>query len=188
MKKFLVALMAVLFVSINTAEAIEFTVQDKMLLMYGSFIDGDLEKFVSIIDENDVELILINSNGGLLNAALPISDIINEKDIIVGIPERASCLSACAFVWASSHKRAIQEGGIIGFHTPYSYDENNNPIIDKGSSGLLGFIVGLQGYDLYMLHDILEYGPDTMLVLDETNRDEYFTKWNVPYDFIPKDN
>ena len=79
--------------------------------------------------ENPVEKLVLSSPGGLVYEALQMAGILNDKKINTYIPKRASCASACTFLFFAGSKR--QSDGQLGVHQFGMRDK------DKGRVGLL---------------------------------------------------
>ena len=75
----------------------------------------DCDVLSQILLENpNIKTVQLNSLGGLIEAAVYMSDIIIDYELdthIVG-----ECLSSCAILFIAGEKRTIQRGSWIGFH------------------------------------------------------------------------
>lgn len=61
-----------------------------------------------------VRVVVLNSIGGSVQAALLISEEIHEKQLITYIPEGSECVSACSYIFFAGHARMAQ--GKLGVH------------------------------------------------------------------------
>ena len=67
-----------------------------------------------LLDNPNIKTLQMNSRGGLIDAAIYMSDIIIDYELdthIVG-----ECSSACAILFIAGEKRTIQRGSWLGFH------------------------------------------------------------------------
>ena len=67
-----------------------------------------------LLDNPDIKTLQLNSFGGLIEAAVYMSDIIIDYELdthIVG-----ECISSCAILFIAGEKRTIQRGSWLGFH------------------------------------------------------------------------
>ena len=67
-----------------------------------------------LLDNPDIKTLQLNSQGGLIEAAVYMSDIIIDYELdthIVG-----ECISSCAILFIAGEKRTIQRGSWLGFH------------------------------------------------------------------------
>ena len=67
-----------------------------------------------LLENPDIKTLQLNSFGGLIEAAVYMSDIIIDYELdthIVG-----ECISSCAILFIAGEKRTIQRGSWLGFH------------------------------------------------------------------------
>jgi hypothetical protein len=91
----------------------------------GMLIDGDSQKFRSVVDSVlqeglRIHSVRLNSPGGLVSQALEIGDTIRTLKLDTVAPTKlmwnATCESACFFIWAAGIDRYGED---IGIHRPY---------------------------------------------------------------------
>lgn len=91
-----------------------FEVQGEMLVFNGSIIEGDCERFASVVTEKTKTLV-VNSQGGLTREGKCMAKIMLKnkfKETVV----RGFCWSSCAnYLFLASPQRTI-ERGTVGFH------------------------------------------------------------------------
>lgn len=81
------------------------------------------------------EMIVLDSNGGLVREALAIGDIIRKRGWDVYIPAGASCLSACIYAMAGGVERDVGEGSVVGVHQFYGgLDASSAPSAVQGQT------------------------------------------------------
>ena len=86
------------------------SIDDEHGINYG---DDEILRTILLKNQN-IHTLQLNSEGGLLEAAYPMSDIIIDFGLnthIVG-----TCQSACAILFIAGKKRTIEKGSQIGFH------------------------------------------------------------------------
>lgn len=113
--------------------------QDALLAM-GPIIMGDKERLADALENltpfpHGVPVVLLDSPGGSVKAALDISKMLEEIPVHMVIPDGASCASACASILFIAGKyRTVDPGGLFGQHS-CSIDgvasENCNNIISE---------------------------------------------------------
>ncbi|WP_144086667.1 ATP-dependent Clp protease proteolytic subunit [Mannheimia granulomatis] len=89
-----------------------------------------------------IENIILNSNGGDVNAALAISQYILNKDINIYVLENHICASSCFMILAAGNQKFLSDKGKIGVHrisANSSENKKNNHIIRRYGS-LLFFV------------------------------------------------
>jgi tetratricopeptide (TPR) repeat protein len=86
----------------------------------GEIRKGDEKVFDRALDagEGDPPIIFLDSTGGDVETALAIGEMIRDKQLVTGVVEHATCVSACALVWLAGHTRFAEPGVSIGFHAP----------------------------------------------------------------------
>ena len=77
----------------------------------------DIDIFKKILSENKIELLILNSDGGFVEAAFDISDILIDFGINTHIS--GECFSACYWLFLTGTKRTMERGSRLGFHQSY---------------------------------------------------------------------
>lgn len=67
--------------------------------------------------------LLINSDGGDIDESIKIGRIIRNNNLVVMIPDTATCLSACVLILAGGTSRYVE--GKVGIHRPYFSELEN---------------------------------------------------------------
>ena len=79
---------------------------------------GHAEKLLEILKTNEnVEVLILNSEGGLIEAGYDIADIVIDAELNTHV--EFICESACATVFLAGNKRSLELGAKIGFHSSY---------------------------------------------------------------------
>jgi len=74
----------------------------------------------------DFFFVSLDSNGGDVNAAMQIGNIMRSLNATTFVPQKATCQSSCVFVLAGGVKRSVR--GKVGIHRPYDpYDRTTSP-------------------------------------------------------------
>ena len=75
----------------------------------------DVTEFEYLMRNNeDVKNLQLNSSGGLVEAAIYLSDIIIDYELNTHVD--GECSSSCVFLFLGGEKRSLQRGSWIGFH------------------------------------------------------------------------
>jgi hypothetical protein len=98
------------------------------------FIDGEikpgddvrLRKLVDKWGKDQFRYVEIMSQGGDVNTALKMSDILNY-DMVVDVHVKHQCMSACAFIALAARRRLFVAGGEIMVHEPWTGDGTPAP-------------------------------------------------------------
>ena len=67
-----------------------------------------------LLNNPKIKTLQLNSLGGLIDAAVYMSDIIIDYELDTNVV--GECASACAFLFLAGEKRTIQRGSWLGFH------------------------------------------------------------------------
>ena len=67
-----------------------------------------------LLDNPNIKTLQLNSLGGLIDAAVYMSDIIIDYELDTDVV--GECASACTFLFLAGQKRTIQRGSWLGFH------------------------------------------------------------------------
>lgn len=138
-----------LFYSCGFAQAAEiskFQYKDStlyMIVISGSFAAGDQQRFNEVASGVSKAIIVLDSPGGNVYAAIQIGRAIKKHGFSTFIPAKTLCASACALTWLAGATRYADESSFIGFHAAYT--------IDKGvakESGSANALVGAYLADL----------------------------------------
>lgn len=78
---------------------------------------ASLKDATDSISESDTKILVLDSNGGDLAAAMEIGRLVRHHSFTVGVPESAQCLSSCVLVLAAGVER--RPLGKVGIHRPY---------------------------------------------------------------------
>ena len=83
-----------------------------------------------LLDNPNIKTLQINSSGGLIDAAIYMSDIIIDYELDTDVV--GECSSACAILFIAGEKRTIQRGSWLGFHQS-SWDKDSIKEQDRKS-------------------------------------------------------
>ncbi len=94
----------------------------------GTIRPGDYQRFYNLVVQSDKASVLLNSNGGNLNEAMKIGNLVSKLRLMTAVPRGNICASACFFIWINGSPRyasAIRPitskdpPQNIGLHRPY---------------------------------------------------------------------
>ena len=121
----------------SKAHAADIYIEASTVNLIGDIRAGDAERLASLIasEKKGVLRLKVNSNGGDLQEAMRIKDLVNELHINVNIAKGGYCISACFFIFLEGYQRrassARDDGtlfpkelrdrisGVVGIHRPY---------------------------------------------------------------------
>lgn len=104
----------------NASEIKAETVDDLNVISISGDIElGDDKKFNRIALGYDEAVVVLESNGGNLSAALEIGKSIHLKGFSTYVFDGSTCASSCALIWIAGLKRFVSKSSHIGFHASY---------------------------------------------------------------------
>lgn len=84
------------------------------------------EDMLRMIIGDDVGIIIIDSPGGNMVAALNIAMQVTRRDITVIVGSNSQCSSACILIHQASPNRFASDDAVFGFHSPSIVGELNH--------------------------------------------------------------
>ena len=117
MKKFLrfsLLTLALIISSQSFARAGElfFGEGDEWVVFHGPILSENVDALLSQLDDKKPKLILLNSIGGSVSAAVRFAKYVREKEMNTWIAKRQTCASACALVFLAGIQR-LGEGKLV---------------------------------------------------------------------------
>jgi peptidoglycan hydrolase-like protein with peptidoglycan-binding domain len=81
------------------------------LFLIGEINDGDQTVVNNAIREKNIQVVVLNSPGGVLSASLDLAESLREQRISTYVPRGAECASACVFIFLGGESR-LAEGAL----------------------------------------------------------------------------
>ena len=120
-------LLFILIANFAWAEEQRFRIEGETLFYNTDIVEGDdgedditwedVEKIETLLSENEIKLLNINSGGGYLSAASYLADLVIDYDLDTNVS--GTCESACTTVFLGGNKRTVDRGSWLGFHQSY---------------------------------------------------------------------
>lgn len=95
-----------------------------ILCINGIISRGTLYAFEEDMIPKDIDYVILNSQGGTWAGGLEISELIENNDITVIVPNWARCSSNCVMLLSSSPNAIVLEDANINVHFVYIIDED----------------------------------------------------------------
>jgi hypothetical protein len=92
------------------------TVDGDRVVITGQLSWGLYDKFVQALRDDQVQTVVLNSNGGHYAVGRRMAVLINENGLDTLTTE--VCASACTFAYLGGHSRTLQAGARLGYHAP----------------------------------------------------------------------
>lgn len=134
----------------------------------GDIKPGDDDKFRNIAAQNPDAIVLLDSGGGTIMAAMEIGRIVRLRDYPTVVHSNGYCASACALIWVAGSRRVIFDGGRVGFHASY-LDENGSKIETGVGNALVGHYLSQLGFGEKAVIFATSAPPDKLLWIDADN-------------------
>ncbi|WP_237478364.1 hypothetical protein [Lichenibacterium dinghuense] len=116
------------------------------LLIEGPIVEGDQYQLDQVWAANpSVQVVILNSPGGLILPALRIGDTIRRGGLATVVMPGELCASACGDIWLAGIHRILPEGARVGFHGIYGNDGKTLTMTGAGN-GLVGAYLARMGY------------------------------------------
>ena len=85
---------------------------DEWVVFHGPILSENVDALLSQLDDKKPKLILLNSIGGSVSAAVRFAKYVREKEMNTWIAEGQTCASACALVFLAGIQR-LGEGKLV---------------------------------------------------------------------------
>lgn len=141
----------------------------EVIRISGSIANGDDETFRALSLRYKKGLVLLDSPGGALAAAMEIGKIIRLAGYRTAVADQALCTSACALIWVAGSQRALSATGKIGFHAGYVRDNGEAEPIGVANA-VVGRYLTLLDYPEKTVVFATMASPSEFLWLDEESR------------------
>lgn len=176
------ALFLSLFLLPSTAIAAEISSEklssgNVVISIKGEIALGDDVRFRKLSLQNPNAIVRLNSNGGILVAALEIGQVIRIAGYDTAVIQTETCVSACALIWMAGKRRLL--GGAIGFHAAYR-DDKGAPQESGAANALVGNYLTLLGFPSRAILFATAAPPDKVLWLTQANKDAAGIDFIVP--------
>jgi hypothetical protein len=90
-----------------------------LIFIQGILFDGDEVVFRKLAATSDKAIVVMDSEGGAVKAALEIGRAIRLRGFATAVAPDKLCASACALTWLAGTPRLIGNSSKLGFHAAY---------------------------------------------------------------------
>lgn len=149
-------------------EAVELDDENVAILIVGDIEPGDAVKFRGEAGKHGDVIVLLESDGGSVLAAIEIGEIIRLRGYPTAVINGSTCNSACALIWLAGSPRALSKSGRVGFHAAYS-DQNGSMRESGAANALVGRYLTLLNLPEKALLFATTSPPTGMSWLDSSN-------------------
>jgi len=147
-----IALAAGLLLNGSSVKAAEVRVLDgagtggiKLIAVTGELEVGDERLFSNIAVQAKSAVVLFDSPGGSVPAAIQIGKAIRLEGFATVVPEGNTCVSACALAWLGGVVRYMGNSARVGFHAAYINTSGEKQVSSVANALIGGYLNGL-GY------------------------------------------
>jgi hypothetical protein len=177
MKRFLLLLLVSIYPTAAVAELVEKyapiyidTAEPNMFFLFGEIDSRTVLNFDRAIEEFGIPSVLIlSSDGGLVDQGLNVARAVHKHGIDTLIPEDAGCYSACALVFLAGKARVAN--GALGVHQISSASNN----LSSGQVAISDILDVLGNFNVPndLLVDMFRTAPEEMHVLTFEEKMDY---------------
>ena len=110
------------------------------IVIEGQIYEADGGRFLELMLKNNPQkaLVVLDSPGGSIDAALQIGRFIHANGWATFVPNKTYCVSACAMIWlAGGDLKHVSTTARIGFHAAYTLQKGR-----ASESGMFNALVG----------------------------------------------
>ena len=111
------------------------TVEGDRVIITGQLSWGLYDKFVQALRNDQVQTVVLNSNGGHYGVGRQMAVLINENGLDTLTTEM--CASACTWAYLGGHSRTLQSGARLGYHAPSGNTDQVLAIVGAHMTGVL---------------------------------------------------
>jgi hypothetical protein len=112
------------------------TVDGDQVVITGQMSWGLFDKFTQALRDNDqLQTVVLNSGGGHYAVGRQMAVLINEHGLDTLTTE--TCASACTFAYLGGHRRTLQKGGGLGYHSPSGNTDHILATVGAHMAGVL---------------------------------------------------
>lgn len=142
-----------------------------VIAVVGDLELGDEDKFADVARSGSDAMVLFQSRGGNLIAAIEIGRTIRRKGFSTVVPDKMQCASACALAWLGGRTRYMSATAHVGFHAVYT-DKNGRPMVSSAGNALVGAYLNELGLSSSAVIYITSAAPTQMqwLSLDDAQQ------------------
>jgi hypothetical protein len=111
------------------------TVEGDQVIITGQLSWGLYDKFVQALRDDQVQTVVLNSNGGHYGVGRQMAVLINENGLDTLTTE--TCASACTWAYLGGHSRTLQSGARLGYHAPSGNTDHGLTIVGAHMTDVL---------------------------------------------------
>lgn len=123
-----------------------------LIVLSGSFVQGDQQKFSEVVAGVTKAIVVLDSPGGNVYAAIQIGRMIKRQGFSTFIPAKTLCASACALTWLAGTPRFADDTSFIGFHAVYTLDKGVAKESGSGNALVGAYLADLGLSDLAIVY------------------------------------
>jgi hypothetical protein len=135
------------------------------LMISGVIGPGTYQHFISAVQREQPETVVLEGPGGLVFEAILIGTEIHRRGIATHIPGHRSCASACAIIFLSGQSKSLGPGSSIGLHAAA-----NNGSADVSGTRLMTEYLRRVGVPSSLLRRVATVPPDDIYWLSRSEQ------------------
>jgi hypothetical protein len=138
-----------------------------VISLTGDIVRGDEIAFATAARNADKALVVLDSRGGSIMAAIAIGRLIRTYGYSTIVADGGTCASACADIWLAGNNRFLQPLAHIGFHAAFTTEGDGSNHVTGAGNAIIGAYYQ-------------EIGLGTTTIATLTNPDPNDILWLIP--------
>ncbi len=137
-------------------------IERNIIMISGEIVKGDADKFATIVVTAPADtVVILSSGGGGIFESMMIGEAIRARHFATGIPNDATCASACGLIWLAGIPRYIGSTGRVGFHAAYVVKEGVASETGSGNAVVGAYLTNL-GLSYEAIFYVTSAAPDNI--------------------------
>lgn len=143
----------------------------------GEVVPADVERFRHLALKSPEAVVVLNSTGGAILAAMEIGRTLRIAGFSTSVPRGGVCASACALIWLAGTPRELI--GQVGFHAAYREVRGSSQESGAGNA-LVGNYLTQLGLSANAILFATSAPPDRILWLTRANKEAAGIEFKTP--------
>lgn len=170
-----------LSVAVSEAAQIFYNSTKQALIISGPLVEGDFQSFEAELAKTEGKRgypsIILDSEGGQVEPAFQIMDVVRRKSLQTIIPKNGICFSACAYIFMNGEKPKMHYSAQLGFHATWLKLSDQEPasgldIKDAFRSGQQDIkrLLATKKIPIDLILEFLDKRPDELFLIDTVHK------------------
>ena len=151
------------------------------LIINGPLVEGDFQSFEAELAKAEGTArysalaggIILNSEGGQVEPAFQIMDVVRQKSLQTVIPKNGICFSACAYIFMNGYAPKMHYSAQLGFHATWLKVSDQAPASGRDIKDAFRLgqqdikrLLATKKIPIDLIFEFLDKGPDELFFID----------------------